>query len=78
MIIFQLIIFILFIALLMVLGFVFRVLSLFRRPRFGNPFGAAGDGSRQQEYAESDSPTRRKKIFSDTDGEYVDFEEIKK
>lgn len=74
---FQLIIFIGFIILLAVLGFVFRVLSIFGGRRPAAPFGSAG--SREDDRpSESEEPARRrKKVFDRTDGEYVDFEEIK-
>ena len=75
---FQLIIFIGFIILLAVLGFVFRVLSIFGGRRPAAPFGSAGsrEDDRPSE-PEEPSARRRKKVFDRTDGEYVDFEEIK-
>lgn len=74
---FQLIIFIGFIILLAVLGFVFRVLSIFGGRRPAAPFGSA-DSRENDRSSEPEEPARRrKKVFDRTDGEYVDFEEIK-
>ena len=83
MFIFQFIIFIGFILILAALGFVFRILSVFggRNPR---PFNAGTRDTPDEtsnRYADSENEPqrqrRKKKIFDDSVGEYVDFEEVK-
>ena len=83
MFIFQFIIFIGFILILAALGFVFRVMSAFggrnRRPPF-NVHRRETSNEPNDRYAEENTEPqrlRKKKIFDDSVGEYVDFEEIK-
>lgn len=82
MFIFQFIIFIGFILLLVVLGFVFRIMSAFggrARYRSFSTHRQEENGSQAHSYTEDAEPKKRrkKKIFDQSVGEYVDFEEIK-
>lgn len=82
MFIFQFIIFIGFILLLVVLGFVFRIISAFggrTRYRSFNTHRQEENDPQAHSYAEEAEPQKRrkKKIFDQSVGEYVDFEEIK-
>lgn len=82
MFIFQFIIFIGFILLLVVLGFVFRIISAFggrTRYRSFNTHRQEENDPQAHSYTEDAEPKKRrkKKIFDQSVGEYVDFEEIK-
>jgi flagellar biosynthesis/type III secretory pathway M-ring protein FliF/YscJ len=57
---------------LMFIGNIVRSIFHLGRPRGNN---AANSNSQQENYAEDEQP--KKQIFSDDEGEYVDFEEIK-
>ncbi|MBQ8422755.1 MAG: DUF4834 family protein [Coprobacter sp.] len=79
---FQFFIFIGFIILLLVFGFIFRIANLFggRRPSQNSSFYTNPENPNQAQnnsQADSPSPRRRKKVFDHTDGEYVDFVEVK-
>ena len=74
MFIFQFIIFIGFILLLAVLGFVFKIMSAFHSYR------KTENNQQSETYSEEESSPksqRKKKVFDQSVGEYVDFEEIK-
>ena len=82
MFIFQFIIFIGFILLLAVLGFVFRIMSAFsgRNRQSFHSYRKTENNQQNETYSEEKSssrPQRKKKVFDQSVGEYVDFEEIK-
>ncbi len=82
MFIFQFIIFIGFILLLAVLGFVFRIMSAFggRNRQPFHSYRKPENNQQNETYSKEKSssrPQRKKKVFDQSVGEYVDFEEIK-
>lgn len=82
MFIFQFIIFIGFILLLAALGFVFRIMSAFGGRNRYQPFNSRqhAENDSQMHYTSEDGEPkkrRKKKVFDQSVGEYVDFEEVK-
>lgn len=76
--------FVLFMAILAIGGSLLRGVFnlLFGRRRFGQRYGHAGQAHHSAEQGKSRQTTsssgkKREKIFDKTEGEYVDFEEIK-
>lgn len=81
MFIFQFIIFIGFILLLAVLGFVFKIMSAFgsRNRQPFHSYRKTENNQQSETYSEEESSPksqRKKKVFDQSVGEYVDFEEI--
>ncbi|MDR2791766.1 MAG: DUF4834 family protein [Tannerellaceae bacterium] len=72
---FLLVIFIFFLFLSALLGF--SLIRGFRRMFFGNPPPHRNSSSGKRSKRTAETPPKRKTIFSKSDGEYVDYEEVK-
>lgn len=62
-----------------VLSFIFALLGFPRQPRHSNHSGQQSQSNSQSQSQQSppSGGKKREKMFDKTDGEYVDFEEIK-
>lgn len=58
-----------------IIRLIFNGLNPFRKKRYSNEFDGYGNSSSGQQTNEPHK--KSKKVFKETDGEYVDFEEIK-